>query len=109
MAEIAAEAKLNNRDPFKTPDPMLVVQEDMEERQERIETVKAELIAEKDDAILNLTIQKQKLKDIINEMEKQTADHVDEITTLKKEVERWQGVECDHQELERLRDDHAFL
>ena len=37
MAQIAAEAKHTDRDPFKTPDPMLVAQEEVAERQERLE------------------------------------------------------------------------
>jgi hypothetical protein len=37
MSQIAAEGKQHNRDPFKTPDTMLVAQEDCADRQDRVE------------------------------------------------------------------------
>lgn len=69
MASMVKKRK-NNRDPFKTPDPLLVVQEEAEQRLGEFDEKRAQLMAEKEDVILNLTIQKQKLKDIISEMEK---------------------------------------
>ena len=48
-----------------------------------------DLLAEKEDVIMNLTVQKQRLNDIIKEMEKERLEHVDEIETLKGEVTRW--------------------
>jgi hypothetical protein len=58
---------------------------------------------------MNLTIQKQKLKDIINEMENQAVEYVEEINLLQKKVDKWQSNEVDHQELERLREEHTFM
>lgn len=104
-----AQNRKSTRDPFKTPDPYAVQQEQAEDTREQLGARMDVLLAEKEDVILNLTIQKQKLKDIIHEMEKQTGEHVNEIAGLKKEVERWQGAEVDQQELERLRRDHAYL
>jgi hypothetical protein len=71
-------------DPFKKPDAWVKLEEDANDEKEDFRDKLGVLLVEKDEFISNLTVQKQKLEDIIREMEGERASHVEEIEDLSK-------------------------
>ena len=90
METLASSVKKKAGDPFKKQDTYDKQAEDAEEEAKEIKAKMGELLKEKEDFILNLTVQKQRLEDVVKTMEAERLAHTDEIDTLKEEVARWQ-------------------
>jgi hypothetical protein len=96
-------------DPFKKPDTWVKIEEDARDDKNEVRDKMGVLLQEKEQFISNLTVQKQRLEDIVREMETERVGMLDEIENLKGQVDRWRGNEVDTQELDRMRIDHNYL
>lgn len=99
---LASSVKKKEGDPFKQQDKYDKLAEQAEEEIKEIQAKMGDLLKEKDDVILNLTVQKQRLEDACKTMEAERLAHTDEIEQLKEEVAKWQQTEVDKQQMERL-------
>ena len=71
-------------DPFKKPDTWVKVEEDARDDLNDIRDKMGILLKEKEEFISNLTVQKQRLEDIIREMETERVGLQDKIEDLEK-------------------------